>query len=128
MDYFRSVVAPLLGPDEEFLGELDADGKFALLGNAVALLNPVQWDEPFGMVMIEALAAGTPVVATQRGSASEIVQHGVTGFLASATDELASCLQRASGLDRHGCRSDVETRFSAAAMSRKYVELFEDLL
>lgn len=128
VDYFRSVVAPLLGPDEEFLGELDADGKFALLGNAVALLNPVQWDEPFGMVMIEALAAGTPVVATPRGSAPEIIEHGVTGFLAAGTDELASCLQCAAGLDRHDCRSAVETRFSAEAMTRKYVELFEDVL
>jgi glycosyltransferase involved in cell wall biosynthesis len=128
VDYFRSVIAPLLGPEEEFVGELDAAGKFALLGNAVALLNPVQWDEPFGMVMIEALAAGTPVVATPRGSAPEIIEHGVTGFLAAATDELASCLQRASGLDRYDCRSAVETRFSADAMTRKYMELFEDVL
>ncbi|MBO1268084.1 glycosyltransferase family 4 protein [Arthrobacter cavernae] len=128
LDYFHAAVAPLLGADEEFVGEVDLKGKLALLGDAIALINPLQWDEPFGMVMIEALAAGTPVVAIPRGSAPELIEHGVTGFLAAGTDELARCLQRAADLDRRGCRAAVETRFSADLMARRYAALFEDVL
>lgn len=128
LDYFRSVVAPLLGSNEEFLGEVDSEGKFDLLGGAVALLNPLQWDEPFGLVMIEALAAGTPVVATPRGAAPEIIDDGVTGFLASGTEGLALALGRAAGLERQSCRAAVESRFSAELMAQRHAELFAELL
>jgi glycosyltransferase involved in cell wall biosynthesis len=128
LEYFRTVVEPLLGPDEEFLGELDPAGKAALLGGATALINPMQWDEPFGMVMIESLATGTPVVATPRGAAPEIIDPGTTGFLAPTIEGLAACLPHAAQLDRRSCRSAVETRFSAEAMARNYTELFTELL
>ncbi|UVJ40029.1 glycosyltransferase family 4 protein [Arthrobacter sp. CJ23] len=128
LDYFHSAVEPLLGANEEFLGEVDSAGKFALLGGAVALLNPLQWDEPFGLVMIEALASGTPVVATPRGAAPEIIDDGVTGFLGSGTEELALALQRAAGLGRQSCRAAVESRFSAELMARRHAELFDEVL
>ncbi len=128
VDYFRDVVEPLLGGNEEFLGEPDAPGKFDLLGGALALINPLQWDEPFGMVMIESLAAGTPVVAVPRGAAPEIVDDGVTGFLRNGTEELALALRAAAGLDRRGCRAAVERRFSAELMARRHATLYAELL
>ena len=128
LDYFRGVVSPLLGGNEEFVGEPDAAGKLALLGGAVALINPLQWDEPFGMVMIESLAAGTPVVAEPRGAAPEIVDDGVTGFLRNGTDALGEALREAAGLDRRSCRAAVEHRFSAELMARRHAELYTELL
>ncbi|OFI38439.1 glycosyl transferase family 1 [Arthrobacter sp. SW1] len=128
LEYFRTVVAPMLGDNEEFLGEPDAAGKLALLRGALALLNPLQWDEPFGMVMIESLAAGTPVVAAPRGAAPEIVDDGVTGFLRNGTQELALALRAAAGLDRRRCRAAVEQRFSAALMAARYAELYGEIL
>ena len=112
--YFREVVKPLLGTNEEFIGELGDAEKYALMGEALAFLNPIQWAEPFGLVMIEAMATGTPVVGTPIGSAPEIVQHGTTGFLAPV-DELAALLPRAAGLSRAACRAAVEARFSFGA-------------
>lgn len=128
LEYFRNVVAPLLGGNEEFLGEPDAAGKLELLAGAVALLNPLQWDEPFGMVMIESLAAGTPVVATPRGAAPEIVDDGVTGFLRRGTEDLALALHAAAGLDRRSCRAAVEQNFSAELMARRHAALYSELL
>lgn len=128
LDYFREVVEPLLGGNEEFLGEPDAAGKLKLLGGALALINPLQWDEPFGMVMIEALAAGTPVVAIPRGAAPEIVDDGVTGFLRNSTAELGLALRAAAGLDRRACRAAVEHRFSAELMARRHATLYAELL
>ena len=83
-EYFQTEVEPLLGDGVEYVGELDEAGKFELLGAATALLNPIQWSEPFGLVMIEALACGTPVVATSAGSVPEIVDDGRTGFIRDA--------------------------------------------
>src|SRR5207248_10690509 len=82
-EYFASCIEPLLGGDVEYIGEVAGAEKQDLLGGAVCLLNPIRWDEPFGMVMIEALACGTPVVATPRGAVPEIVDHGVNGFVTS---------------------------------------------
>ena len=127
-EYFDEVVRPALGPNAEYLGELDTDEKYELMGSSCALLNPIQWDEPFGLVMIESLATGTPVVATPRGSVREIVEEGRTGFIRSRPEELAAALQRATELDRGACRAAAETRFSAERMAGDYVALFEDLL
>ncbi|WAH95947.1 glycosyltransferase [Arthrobacter sp. MMS18-M83] len=127
-EYYSAVIAPLLGPDVEYLGELNAADKFVLLGGSVALLNPIQWDEPFGMAMIEALATGTPVVATFRGSAPEIVCEGVTGYLGSNPPELASALVAAATLDRGECRRAAETYFGAERMVAEHLELYEELL
>ena len=127
-EYFRTVIEPLLGPDVEYLGELNTADKYALLGGAVALLNPIQWPEPFGMVMIEALAAGTPVIATPRGSAPEIIDDGATGFLRGGISELAAALNEAGTLDRRGCRHAAETRFSAQRMVAEHLRLYGEAL
>jgi glycosyltransferase involved in cell wall biosynthesis len=126
-DYFETCIRPLLGGDVEFLGEADTAAKYELLGGAVALLNPIRWPEPFGLVMIESLAAGTPVIATPMGSAPEIVDDGVTGFLRDLA-HLPDALSRAGGLDRAACRAAVETRFSAARMVGEHVTLYRDVL
>ena len=122
-DYFEHEVRPLLTRDHEYLGEVSDAEKQVLLGEAFALLNPIQWAEPFGLVMIEALAAGTPVVGTPSGAAPEIVQPGVTGFLAQV-DELAALLPRATSLDRAACRKDLEQRFSADRMVQEHLQLY----
>jgi glycosyltransferase involved in cell wall biosynthesis len=127
-EYFDEVVRPLLGTNAEYIGELDTDEKYELMGNSRVLLNPIQWDEPFGLVMIEAMATGTPVVATPRGSVGEIVEEGRTGFIRSSAEDLAEAVLRSSELDRSVCREAAETRFSSRRMANDYVALFEDLL
>jgi len=127
-DYFNEHVRPLLGGDVEFVGEVGGTAKSELLGGAVCLLNPMQWHEPFGMVMIEALASGTPVVATARGAAPEIVDEGITGYLRSGEDGLAAALQHVGELDRAACRKAAEARFSLKPMVDAHVALFERVL
>ncbi|XAS68543.1 glycosyltransferase family 4 protein [Micrococcaceae bacterium Sec5.7] len=126
-EYFATVIKPLLGPDAEYLGELDAEAKYRLLGDAVALLSPLQWPEPFGLAAIEALATGTPVVSTPRGAAPEIVTDGLTGFLRTDERDLASALQNAASLDRRDCRRSVEERFSALIMVQLHLQLYSEL-
>lgn len=125
--YFREVVEPMLGPNEDFVGEVDDAAKYRLMGEAVAFLNPIQWSEPFGLVMIEALATGTPVVGTYIGSAPEIVKQGRTGFLGQ-TSELAAFVPAAAELDRAVCRRTVEDRFGAGRMVAEHLELYADLI
>jgi glycosyltransferase involved in cell wall biosynthesis len=125
--YFREVVEPLLGPNEEFMGEIGDAEKYELMGDAFAFLNPIQWSEPFGLVMIEALATGTPVVGTPIGSAPEVVEHGTTGFLA-AVEELPALLPRAAALSRTACRASVEERFSSDRMVADHLDLFAQIL
>lgn len=127
-DYFATVVQPLLGSTIEYVGEVTATQKYELLGDSVALLNPIQWDEPFGLVMIEALATGTPVVASNRASAPEIVDHGETGFLSNSGQALAHALTEAGGLDRQRCRTVAEERFSAERMAKRYASLYGELV
>ncbi|NKX54125.1 glycosyltransferase family 4 protein [Arthrobacter mobilis] len=128
IDYYDSVIRPQLGSDVEFLGEITPQEKYALLGGAAAMLNPIQWDEPFGLVMIEALATGTPVVGTPRGAAPEIIVHGRTGFLTADLDQLAGFLQQAPDLDRAQCRAHVERHFSARRMVEDHLQLYADVL
>lgn len=127
-EYYRDVLKPLLGSDAEYLGEVSHDKKLELLGSASALLFPIRWHEPFGMVMIEAMACGTPVLAFPAGSVPEIVEDGKTGFICADEIEMADALGRAETLDRRQVRAAVEGRFSARRMTRDYVELFEDIL
>jgi glycosyltransferase involved in cell wall biosynthesis len=127
MQYYRDVVKPLQGPDVEFLGEVGGPDKYQLLGEAVALLNPIQWMEPFGLVMIEAMATGTPVVATPMGSAPEIVDDGVSGYLASSLEDLAGLLPRAGNLDRRTVRAQAEDRFSTERMVNAHLDLYARL-
>lgn len=126
--YFTEVIRPLLGAEAEYIGELGTDEKYDLLGGAVALLNPLQWDEPFGMVMIEALATGTPVVATSRGSAPEIIDDGSTGFLRGSEQGLVDALTHAGELDRARCRAVVEERFSPERMAAEHLDLYREML
>lgn len=127
-DYFDSAVAPLLTSEVEYLGEVDTTEKYQLLGGATALLNPIQWPEPFGLVMAEALATGTPVVATPAGAAPEIVDDGVTGYLRSEIDAMATCLTQAGSLDRERCRHAALSRFSAQRMVTEHLNLYRELL
>jgi glycosyltransferase involved in cell wall biosynthesis len=127
-DYFECAVSPLLGSDIEYLGELSTADKYKLLGDAIALLNPIQWPEPFGLVMIEALATGTPVVATPSGAAPEIVEDGVTGFLRDGVPELTACLRDVAGLEREACRRAAMTRFSTGRMVADHLDLYGQLL
>jgi glycosyltransferase involved in cell wall biosynthesis len=127
-EYFRTHVEPLLGPDAEYVGEVGGAEKWALLGAATCLLNPLRWSEPFGMVMIEALATGTPVIATPNGSVPEIVTDGVNGFIRPSERGLVEALRHVGELDRSTCRKIVDDEFSVAQMVRKHIELFQHLL
>jgi glycosyltransferase involved in cell wall biosynthesis len=123
--YFRAEIEPLLGGDVVYLGEVGGADKVALIGDAVALLNPLRWEEPFGMCMIEALACGTPVVATPRGAVPEIVDDGVTGFVRAGESALVAALERVQGVDRRACRAAVEQRFSMQRMARDHIAFYE---
>jgi glycosyltransferase involved in cell wall biosynthesis len=124
-EYFDQVVAPLLDdPLVEFLGEIGDDQKSAFLGGAKALLFPIDWPEPFGLVMIEAMACGTPVVARPCGSVPEVIDHGRTGFLASTLVELTEAVKRLDEIDRAECRRQFELRFSAGRMAQDYERIY----
>ena len=125
--YFEEAVKPLLRPNIEYLGELDNDDKLDLLAGARALLNPIQWPEPFGLVMIEAMACGTPVIASDQGAAPEIVQHGTTGFICTSDTDMLQRIDEVEQLDRQSCRESVEHYFSTRRMARDYEALFERL-
>lgn len=122
--YFETQVAPLLGRDIIYVGEVREREKLALLAGARGLLNPIRWDEPFGLVMIEALACGTPVFAFPCGAAPEIVDDGITGFLCADEEEMASGLERADEIDPDRCREAVCRRFSTDQMVRGHLEVF----
>jgi glycosyltransferase involved in cell wall biosynthesis len=126
--YFHERVAPLLrGPLVEFLGEVDETGKPAFLGNAAALLFPIDWPEPFGLAMIESMSCGTPVIAWPNGSVPEILDEGVTGFVVDSIDKAVSAVQKATMLDRSRVRARFEQRFSAARMARDYLAVYRSL-
>lgn len=128
IEYFDTFVRPQLGPDVEYVGEVGTDDAQTLLGEALCLLNPLAWPEPFGMVMIEALASGTPVVATPVGAAPEIVDDGVTGFLAAGDAALVEALALVPDLDRTACRKAAEERFSLDRMVAEHLALYRRLL
>ena len=123
--YFEEFVEPHLGDDVIYLGEVDAPGKLELLGGAAALLNPIEWREPFGMAMLESLACGTPVVGCPQGAAPEIVEHGVTGYLGDTDDELVAGLLALDRIDRSRCRESVQQKFSVEQMVDGYVEVYD---
>lgn len=127
-EYFDRVIVPMLGRDTEFVGEADATLKRELFSMAACLLSPIQWEEPFGMVMVEALACGTPVVSTRRGSVPEIVRHGHTGFIADDVDSLCAAVQRAGEIDPAECRRDAEERFDLPVMAAGYERIYRMLM
>jgi glycosyltransferase involved in cell wall biosynthesis len=127
--YFREKIVPLLNqPGVEFIGEIDERAKSEFLGDARALLFPIDWPEPFGLSMIEAMACGTPVLAFGCGSVPEIVDHGVTGLIVGAMDEAIRMLPQVLALDRRAVRQRFDQRFSAARMARDYVHVYRSLL
>jgi glycosyltransferase involved in cell wall biosynthesis len=127
--YFREKIVPLLNdPGVEFSGEINERSKTEFLGEARALLFPIDWPEPFGLVMIEAMACGTPVLAFRRGSVSEIIDQEVTGAIVDTMDEAVRMLPQVLALDRHAVRRRFEQRFSSARMATDYVALYRSLL
>jgi glycosyltransferase involved in cell wall biosynthesis len=125
--YFHEVIEPLLaGPYTEFVGEISDEEKSALLGGAAALLFPIDWPEPFGLAMIEAMACGTPVIGWNSGSVPEVVDHGETGFIVDSIDEAVAALQRIDTLDRQRVRATFERRFSAKTMAMNYLRLYAE--
>jgi glycosyltransferase involved in cell wall biosynthesis len=128
-EYFRSEIRPLLGlPGVEFIGEIGDRGKSKFLGDALGLLFPIDWPEPFGLVMIEAMACGTPVLAFSHGSVPEIVEPGVTGYVVNNVEEAIASVRPLLALDRARVREQFEARFSAERMALDYVRLYERLL
>lgn len=126
--YFDSAVRPLLGGDIEFVGEVGRTSKLELLAGASCLLNPLAWAEPFGMVMIEALACGTPVVALARGSVPELIDDGVTGFVRTTAADLATSLGQLDALDRGRCRNMAAQRYSTGRMVAQHLELYSRIV
>jgi glycosyltransferase involved in cell wall biosynthesis len=126
--YFEQVIEPLLAlPGIEYVGEVGEGEKDDLLGNAYALVFPIDWPEPFGLVMIEAMACGTPVIAYRQGSVEEVVDEGVTGFIVDDLDDAVQAAGRVKELDRRRCRQVFEERFAVARMARDYLALYERL-
>lgn len=128
IEYFNQEIKPRLGGDVEYLGEVNWAEKLDLLADAKCLLNPIAWPEPFGMVMLEALACGTPVVTTRFGAAPEIVDHGITGFLVDTPEELAKALTEVDQLDRSQCRRAAEHRFSSEIMVARHLLIYKKVI
>lgn len=128
-EYFEEVVRPLLGhPHVEYVGEIDEAAKGEFLGRAAALLFPIDWPEPFGLVMIEALACGTPVIAYRRGSVAEVLSHGETGFVCDGLHEATRAVGWLDRIDRARCRRIFEERFSVARMAQDYLAAYRKVL
>jgi len=126
--YFEDVIEPLMqGPLVTFVGEIGDAEKSAFLGGADALLFPIDWPEPFGLVMIEAMACGTPVIAWDNGSVPEVVEDGLTGFIVRSEAEAARAVARLPTLNRRAIRDRFEERFSAVAMAYRYLDIYERL-
>ncbi len=128
-DYFTNVIRPLLDDTcIEFVGEINEEQKQDFLGNAYALLFPIDWPEPFGLVAVEAMACGTPVIAYRHGSVPELIEQGVTGFIVENLEEAVEAVRKTSNLDRVRCREQFAERFSVTRMARDYVAIYERLI
>ena len=128
-DYFKTEIEPLLShANVEFIGEIDEARKPEFLSRAKALLFPIDWCEPFGLVMIEAMACGTPVIAFNRGSVPEVIDHAVTGYIVEDAQGAVAALQRLDELSREEIRAQFERRFTAQAMAREYVDRYTALI
>lgn len=126
--YFAERIEPLLGPDVSYIGQIGGRDKLNMLAGAEALINPIRWPEPFGLVMIEALATGTPVLAFAEGAAPEIVDHGRTGFLCRDEQDMVTKLRRIGEIDRVMCRRAAEQRFSTGRMVAEHLALYQHVL
>jgi glycosyltransferase involved in cell wall biosynthesis len=127
--YFKQEIEPLLNdPHIEWIGEINDKDKDAFLGNAFALLFPIDWPEPFGLVMIESMACGTPVIAYECGSVPEVMEDGVTGFIVRDLDGAVKGVNRVRDLSRSRCREVFERRFAADRMASDYLDVYERLI
>jgi len=126
-DYFETVVEPLLRPFVEFVGEIGEGEKEEFLSNAYALLFPIDWPEPFGLVIIEAMACGTPVIAYRGGAVPEVMEEGHTGFIVQGLEDAVDAVRRVPELSRKRCREVFDHRFTAARMAHDYVQVYERL-
>jgi glycosyltransferase involved in cell wall biosynthesis len=127
-EYFNERIKPLFAkPFVHYLGEVGGEQKHRLLANAAALLFPIDWPEPFGLVMIEAFACGTPVIAYRNGAIPEVMQHGVTGFVVDDQDAAVDAARRIGEIDRKGCREVFERRFTARVMAENYLDAYARL-
>ncbi|QLE55696.1 glycosyltransferase family 4 protein [Nostoc sp. TCL26-01] len=128
-EYFEKDIKPLIdGQQIEYLGEANHEQKNALMGGAVATLFPITWREPFGLVMVESMASGTPVIAMKLGSTSEVIADGKTGFLCHSVDECINAINKVTELDRYACREYVQQRFSLQAMTDGYEAVYRQIL
>jgi glycosyltransferase involved in cell wall biosynthesis len=126
--YYHDVIEPLMqDPLIEYVGEIGDDQKSSFLGNALALLFPIDWPEPFGLVMIEAMACGTPVIAWNCGSVPEIVRDGVTGRVVGSEDEAISAVEQVAALDRQRIRQEFDSHFSSTVMANNYLRVYRRL-
>ena len=128
-EYWKAEIEPLVrdNPLVEFVGEIGEPDKAAFLGGATALVFPIDWPEPFGLVMIEAMACGTPVIAFPCGAAPEVIDHGVTGFLVDSIEEAVAAVEAAAELDRREVRATFERRFSVERLAADYLRVYEAL-
>lgn len=126
--YFDVEIAPRLGPGIEWTGEADTQRKKELLARASCLLFPIQWEEPFGIVMVEALACGTPVIALRRGSVPEVVLDGITGFVCDRPSQLSECLDKTDSIDPKDCRDHAATHFDSSTMVDGYESVYSSLV
>jgi len=126
--YYEEIKHLFDSPNVEFVGEINEQQKSDFLGNAFAYLFPIDWPEPFGLTMIESMACGTPTIAFNCGSVPEVISEGLTGFIVSSIEEVAEAVGRARNFDRQACRAEFELRFSAPAMARGYVRIYEALV
>jgi glycosyltransferase involved in cell wall biosynthesis len=129
--YFRETIAPLLRESRsfvEFIGEVGGKAKDEFLANAHALLFPIDWPEPFGLVMIEAMACGTPVIGWRNGSVPEVIADGATGFVVDSVEQAVGAVRRIAGLSRQACRKAFEERFDAVRMAQDYVDVYRRLV
>jgi glycosyltransferase involved in cell wall biosynthesis len=129
-EYFKTIIEPMIleSPGVEFIGEINELQKSEFLGNALALLFTIDWPEPFGLVMIEAMACGTPVIARPFGSVPEVMRDGVTGFIASEFDDLVAAVKKVDSISRAACREEYERRFAVDVMAEKYERIYREMI
>jgi len=128
VEYFEEQVEPLIGDNVEIIGQVDVRTKARLIKDAKCLLYPIQWPEPFGLVMAEAMACGTPVVAIRNGSVPEVIVDGKTGFIVNSVDEMVEAVKHVDEIDPKDCRAWVAERFSVDRMVGDYLAAYETIL
>ncbi len=129
MDYFEKVIKPQIGKDQiTYIGPVNMRQKNSLFGRARGFLNPIEWEEPFGMVMIEAMALGCPVISFAHGAASEIISDGETGYLVNTVDEMVSAIHKIEMIDRQTVRSYARQHFSSQVMAENYTEIYKKVI